>query len=111
MLRITPNDGVLNGTPDELELSVDNNKEPSVILSAAAFVVNPDERGGIPIPFTVLDGTAFPGFSLSGSGGAALTFLLPATPPGFLASLQGVVIQPAAPCSVILTAAFEVSAL
>ncbi|MBI1850520.1 MAG: VCBS repeat-containing protein, partial [Planctomycetes bacterium] len=56
LLRITTYDGTAYGTPVVIPFRVDNNLAPTVVIDTANFVLNPDERRGIPIPFTVFDG-------------------------------------------------------
>ncbi|MEW6744286.1 MAG: hypothetical protein AB1486_16150 [Planctomycetota bacterium] len=56
LLRFTPFDGVLFGDAAEtMPFRVDNNREPDVDLNGAAFLSNPDQCRGIPIPFSLAD--------------------------------------------------------
>ena len=46
--------------PADLAFRVDNNFDPVVIFENDLFVVNPDERRGIPIPYSILDEESHP---------------------------------------------------
>ena len=55
-LRFTPRDEVATGLPVETgSFQVDNNEEPTVSILEGLFLANPDQRGGIPIPYQVAD--------------------------------------------------------
>jgi hypothetical protein len=55
-LRFTPADPASTGTAVESGvITIDNNSEPLILVNGSSFFANPDQRRGIPIPFTVLD--------------------------------------------------------
>ncbi len=57
ILRLTPNDGDLPGQPQQVNVRIDNNTRPTAILNSAHFLNNTDRSGGIPLPFTIFDGS------------------------------------------------------
>ncbi len=54
-LRFTPNDGTATGTPVTIDVVVDNNAEPIAVVSGSAFLADPDQRRGIPLPVTLIE--------------------------------------------------------
>ncbi len=56
-LKLLPGDEIGVGPPAIDLFRVDNNTEPRIEIDDAALVLSNDRRGGIPVPFTVFDGS------------------------------------------------------
>lgn len=56
VLRLTPSDPLVVGQAVLSDrITVDNDREPVASLNEGGFLLNPDQRRGIPVPFTVID--------------------------------------------------------